>query len=186
MSGLPDRAASRLMDRILDASVQVPAALQGATVIDLKSRRLPLIYDDGGRDLAGFKGTARDCVCRAVAIVTGRPYRDVYDELNAFARQHEARRRKGSCPSTARNGVSNKTSRAYITSLGMPWTPVMFIGSGTRVHLTPGELPEGRLIVAVSKHVLAVIDGVAYDTYDSSRDGTRCVYGYWTAPEGLS
>ena len=22
-------------------------------------------------------------------------------------------------------------------------------------------------------------DGVVHDTYDPSRDGTRCVYGYW-------
>jgi len=24
-----------------------------------------------------------------------------------------------------------------------------------------------------------VIDGVLHDTHDCSRDGTRCVYGYW-------
>jgi len=26
---------------------------------------------------------------------------------------------------------------------------------------------------------VAVIDGVINDTYDCSREGTRCVYGYW-------
>jgi hypothetical protein len=31
----------------------------------------------------------------------------------------------------------------------------------------------------VSKHYCAVIDGVIHDTSDPSRDGTRCVYGYW-------
>jgi hypothetical protein len=34
------------------------------------------------------------------------------------------------------------------------------IGGGCTVHLRDGELPRGRLIVSVSKHVLAVIDGV--------------------------
>jgi hypothetical protein len=49
----------------------------------------------------------------------------------------------------------------------------------------------GRLVVRVSKHVCAVIDGVIRDTHDPSRvtevlgaDGRvrlahRCVYGYW-------
>jgi hypothetical protein len=55
----------------------------------------------------------------------------------------------------------------------------MAIGSGCTVHLRDGELPQGRLIVAVSKHIVTVIDGVIRDTHDPSRDGTRCVYGYW-------
>lgn len=55
----------------------------------------------------------------------------------------------------------------------------MKIGSGCKGHLRSEELPPGRLIVSVSKHVVAVIDGIIHDTHDPSRDGTRCVYGYW-------
>jgi hypothetical protein len=55
----------------------------------------------------------------------------------------------------------------------------MQIGSGCTVHLRPKELPAGRLVVSVSKHLTAVIDGVIHDTHDCSRRGTRCVYGYW-------
>lgn len=72
----------------------------------------------------------------------------------------------------------------------------MFVGSGCKVHLTDGELPKGRLIVNVSKHLTAVIDGVIHDTHDPQRyeekqvgnlqyevvKGTRCVYGYWSQP----
>jgi hypothetical protein len=47
------------------------------------------------------------------------------------------------------------------------------------VHLRAEELPGGRLIVKVSKHVVAVIDGVINDSHDPSRGGTRCVYGYY-------
>lgn len=47
------------------------------------------------------------------------------------------------------------------------------------VHLRDGELPMGRLIVSVSRHLVAVIDGVIYDTHNCSRNGTRCVYGFW-------
>jgi hypothetical protein len=55
----------------------------------------------------------------------------------------------------------------------------MAVGSGCKVHLRADELPSGRLIVRVSHHFAAVIDGVIHDTHDCSRGGTRCVYGYW-------
>ena len=58
----------------------------------------------------------------------------------------------------------------------------MQIGSGCTVHLRDGELPMGRLLVSVSKHLVAVIDGVIHDLSDPSRNGTRCVYGFWQAP----
>jgi hypothetical protein len=32
----------------------------------------------------------------------------------------------------------------------------------------------------VSRHMVAVIDGVVYDNHDSTRGGSRAVYGYWT------
>jgi hypothetical protein len=55
----------------------------------------------------------------------------------------------------------------------------MKIGQGCKVHLRKEELPSGRLIVSVSRHLTAVIDGVIYDNHDCSRDGSRCVYGYY-------
>jgi hypothetical protein len=47
------------------------------------------------------------------------------------------------------------------------------------VHLRDGELPMGRLVVSVSKHTTAVIDGIIRDNHDPSRSGMRCVYGYF-------
>jgi hypothetical protein len=55
----------------------------------------------------------------------------------------------------------------------------MGIGTGCSVHLRANELPPGRLIVSVSKHLVGVIDGVIHDTHDCSRAGDRCVYGYF-------
>jgi hypothetical protein len=135
---------------------------------------------DGGRTAAGFKGEAGDCVCRAIAIATGKPYREVYDVLNALAKhEHPGRgRRRGK--SSARSGVHKVTYRPWLESLGWKFTPTMAIGQGCKVHLRDGELPMGRLIVAVSRHLVAVIDGVIHDTHDCSRDGTRCVYGYFS------
>jgi hypothetical protein len=133
------------------------------------------IYDDGGRSAAGYKGEARDCVCRAIAIATERPYADVYALIGGAA-QRERRMRK----SGARTGVHIPTTRRIMESLGWDWTPTMAIGQGCKVHLRADELPPGRLVVTVSRHVVAVIDGVIHDTHDPSRDGTRCVYGYFT------
>jgi hypothetical protein len=63
--------------------------------------------------------------------------------------------------------------------LGFVRHPAMKIGSGCTTHLRENEPPEGRLVVAVSKHYTAVIDRVIHDTYNPDRDGIRCVYGYW-------
>lgn len=141
------------------------------------------IFDDGGREAAGFKGSAGDCVARAVAIATGRPYQEVYDAINEAAGSERGRVRGGKVRrSSARTGVFKPTTRKYITGLGWRWVPTMGIGTGCRVHLRADELPPGRLIVKVSRHVCAVIDGVIHDTHDPSRDGTRCVYGYFVEP----
>jgi len=69
-----------------------------------------------------------------------------------------------------------------MADLGWEWTPTMQIGSGCTVHVRKDELPSGRLILRLSKHYAAFIDGVLHDTHDGRRDGTRCVYGYWKKP----
>ena len=134
--------------------------------------------NDGGREAAGYVGKTGDCVTRAIAIATQRPYREVYDLVNQFAkREHTGARKRRS---TARGGVFKGTTARVMKHLGWRWVPTMTIGSGCRVHLRADELPSGRLIVSVSHHWVAVIDGVIHDNYDPSRNGTRCVYGFWT------
>lgn len=141
-------------------------------------------YNDGGRAAAGFRGSAGDCVTRAVAIATGQPYAAVYAALAAgnAAERRTRRSTRASGRRTAREGIDTgrKWFKDYMASLGWRWVPTMQIGQGCKVHLADGELPNGRLIVRVSKHVVAVIDGVIHDTYDPQRETGRCVYGYWT------
>jgi hypothetical protein len=139
------------------------------------------VRDDGGRVAAGFKGEAGDCVTRAIAIATGRPYREVYNAINEQAAGERRGRRKRGI-SSARSGVYKGTKRKYLEALGWEWVPTMHIGQGCKVHLRADELPSGRLIVALSRHSAAVIDGVLHDTHDCSRGGTRCVYGYFRKP----
>lgn len=135
-------------------------------------------YNDGGRAEAGFKGSTGDCVTRAIAIATGQPYAEVYKamaDINANYRGRSWSRGKR----TARAGVPvrSKAFKDYMAALGWTWTPTMGIGTGCQVHLDDGELPAGRLIVAVSKHYTTVIDGVIHDTFDP-RHGKTMNYEY--------
>lgn len=134
-------------------------------------------FDDGGRAAAGYKASAGDCVCRAIAIATQRPYKEIYDLIIEFSKKERpSKRRKRSHPST---GVQHPTINRIMEHLGWRWKPTMKIDSGCKVHLKAEELPPGRLVVKCSKHIVAVIDGVIHDIYDPGREGTRCVYGYF-------
>ena len=159
-----------------------PACLRNLSRSRKKERQkpslIPFVRDDGGRQAAGFRGLAGDCVCRAVAIVTERPYREVYDLINQLARDYP---RLHDGHSTARNGISRSLIRHLMTQLGLTWTPTMRFGQGCLVHLRAEELPAGRLVVRLACHVAAVVDGTLHDTEDWYLG--HCVYGYWLLGE---
>lgn len=130
------------------------------------------VRDDGGYTPTSSREGYLLSATRAVSIATGRRFRDVYNALTAsltYWRRPPWR------------AVSVAIHR-YITRSGWRWTPTMGIGTGCRVHLRADELPAGRLLVSVSRRLVAVIDGVIHDVADPSRGGTRCVYGYWSRP----
>lgn len=129
---------------------------------------MPFVIDDGGRAAAGFKGRAGDCVTRAIAIATGIPYADVYATMAAGTGAQRASSRVKKRSATARRGISVKRKwfREYMASIGWEFVATMTIGSGCKVHLVSAELPAGRLIVSVSKHYTAVVDGVIHDTFN--------------------
>ena len=141
--------------------------------------------NDGGREKAGYKGSTGDCVTRSICNASGLPYEKVYDDLyklstnwrlNSNSRYANVAKPQNDSP---RTGVIKDVYDSYIKSLGFKWIPTMKIGQGCKVHLRKDELPQGKLIVRVSKHITSVIDGVINDTYNCSRSGTRCVYGYY-------
>lgn len=145
-------------------------------------------FNDGGRAEAGYKGKTGDCVCRAICIITGKPYQEVYDRLaegNATQRTGKYEKKSKAGKRTASKGISVKRKwfQEYMKELGFEWVPTMQVGKGCKVHLKADELPKGKLIVSVSKHYAAVVDGVIYDTHDCSRNETRCVYGYYILKE---
>ena len=149
---------------------------------------LILKIDDGGRAVAGYKGYAGDCVIRSIAIVTKLPYQQIYNDLfkankefrtNSKTKLARSLKQKNDTP---RTGTHRVVLKKYLKKLGWIWSPTMFIGQGCKVHLKKNELPGGTLIISCSKHVTVVKDGVLHDTYDCTRNGTRCVYGYWSKP----
>ena len=140
-------------------------------------------FDDGGRADAGFNGKTGDCVCRAISIALERPYREVYDLINALAKSERTGKRKTGT-SSARSGVYKGTIKKVMKHYGWVFTPTMKIGSGCTVHLRDGEVPmTGRYVISLSKHYTSLVDGEVHDIYDPSRGGDRCVYGIWHRPE---
>ena len=136
------------------------------------------VYDDGGRIEAEYKGFVGDCVVISISIVTGKPYKEIYSSINLLSKDERIGKHK-STKSSSRNGVYKFTYARYMKSIGYKWVPTMSIGSGCTVHLKKDELPEGNLLVKLSKHITAVIDGVIHDLENPSREETRCVYGYF-------
>ena len=131
---------------------------------------LPWIYDDGGRERAGYKGSAGDCVVRSIAIFLRMPYAEVYDEL--FRRQKlwlrtsrslAAQRTHSSSP---RDGVHPMVYKPWLDEMDdVTWHPQMKVGDPARVHLAVGEIPEVGMIV--ESHGLAItirkVDGNAVE-----------------------
>ena len=136
----------------MSEAILVPAA---------PSNPAAFVYNDGGREAAGYKGSAGDCVCRAVAIAAQLPYQEVYNRLAEGNASQRKSKRTGKQPWSARNGIytTRKWFKDYMRELGFVWTPTMQIGSGCQVHLKADELPSGRLVGNVSRHQVAVIDG---------------------------
>lgn len=145
-----------------------------------EEQNMKWIYDDGGRSKYFKAEHVGDCVCRAISIATGMDYKEVYDMLNAECKTTNLPKKRKSNTNDARNGVYRKTFQKVLKDLGWVWHPVMSIGSGCTMHMKENELPAGTLIISLSRHLTCVKDGVLYDTYDCTREGTRCVYGYYT------
>ena len=153
--------------------------------------------DDGGRSITRSGQRRGDCVTRSIAIASGLPYEEVYQTLaegNASQRITKRTRKSSNTGKKSADygiNVNRKWFKDQMQAWGFTWVPCMGIGTGCKVHLVKGELPMGRLVVALSKHYTSVIDGVIHDTGNPQRvtiihkrDGTkhlayRCVYGYW-------
>lgn len=166
------------------------------------------VMNDGGRALTSRMGTTGDCVVRAIAIALAQPYDEVFRELASQHKWLEATRladdgwsqlvfepymsqqghkaKKGSRPHGREinpeefpNGLSWLVYDPYLRKHGYHWKAAPKV-IGRRA--VAADLPMGRLIANQEHHLVAVVNGVVHDTWDSRNDP---VYGYY-APENLS
>jgi hypothetical protein len=122
-------------------------------------------FNDGGRG-AVFKGKAGDCGARAMAIALDLDYQAVYRELAQANKDHGRAK-------SARNGISKELFSLVLSRYGWTWRSApKFIGRKARCK----DMPAGSVIAQQAGHFVAVIDGVANDTWDCTE---RMVYGYW-------
>ena len=132
------------------------------------------IINDGGRADAGFKGRAKDCVVRAVAIATGGNYRTVYKEVNAMGLRIDG------VKSCARTGVPLNTLNEFMKQAGFEYVvlPQTF---KDRTNLANYIAPSGNVVIDLAGHVVASIDGVLHDIGNTraSKYGRRIVRGYF-------
>lgn len=180
--GAPTQEAIRAVQSVIGAWTELLAGMEA-----VGDGRCSWVEDDGGRGRAGFGGAAGDCVARAIAIATQKDYREVHDALivrSVESAKHDnsahgkrIRRRGGVTAFDADHGCSKTAYGPYLESLG--WRHVST--EDQKLRLRADELPPGRLVVEISRHLVAVIDGVIHDTFDSGRAGRVRVKGYWRA-----
>lgn len=125
------------------------------------------IESDGGRKAAGYIGNARDCAVRAMAIAMKLDYKVCYKEIA------DANKLFG-YEKSARNGIMKNVFEYVLNKHGYTWHKAPIL-AGRKARAA--DLPKGRLIARQSKHFVAVIDGVVYDTFNST---DKMIYGYWS------
>ena len=121
-------------------------------------------YDDGGRKAAGWKGkNAADCVPRAISIATGKNYRDIRSDLDALTTKMT-----GGLQTTTNNGTPNPVSYRYLDLTG--WELVLTKGQYLK------DIPRNGIYIAcIPRHMVTVINGIAHDTWDSTKSRrTKC------------
>ena len=97
-----------------------------------------------------------DCVIRAIAVATGKPWLDVYDELYRMGRK------------VYDMMSANETWGTYLYRLGFkPFLLPDACPECVTVRDFARIFHEGSYIIGTGSHAVAVVDGNYYDTWDS-------------------
>ena len=135
--------------------------------------------DDGGREIAGYKGSGvGDCVPRAICIANGLKYRETRGHLDKLNMEMS-----GGLDTSTQNGTSTPVSHKFLSDRG--WEVVLTKGQYLK------DIPQkGTYIACLTRHYVAVIDGVVRDTWDSRKSKrTKCgspkMRGYYKRGEQL-
>ena len=124
-------------------------------------------YQPNDKDLKDKYG---DCVIRALTKVTDKTWLEVFDEVVPFAREHQCMPNSPIC------------YEAYLKKNGFVYSGISNIKGIKRpkVESFAQEHPKGKYLLRVAHHVVALVDGIYYDTWDS---GFCSMYGYWYKEE---
>lgn len=120
-------------------------------------------YQPNKKDLKDEYG---DCVIRSFTKVTGKEWETVFDELVPIARELQ-------CMPNSKASYTR-----YLTENGFTYHGISN-AKGTKrptVDRFAKDHPTGVYVLVVANHLVAVVDGIYYDTWDS---GHKSLYGYW-------
>lgn len=120
-------------------------------------------YQPNKKDLKDRQG---DCVVRALTKVMNKTWLEVFNELIPYAIEIQCMPNSKTCYESylkdngfEYHGISNRKGSKRPT-----------VESFTKEHKT------GTFFLNVANHVVSVVDGIYYDTWDS---GQCCLYGYY-------
>ena len=124
-------------------------------------------YQPNKKDL---KDTTGDCVVRALTKVMEKTWLEVFDELIPYARELQT------MPS------DKKCYKVYLENNGFEYSGISNKKGSKRptVKSFAQNNKSGTFCLRVAGHIVAVVDGTYYDTWDS---GECCLYGYWKKQE---
>lgn len=117
-----------------------------------------------------LKDKVGDCQIRALCKTLNKDWLTVFDMTIPICRELQTY--------TFFDCDLNKTKEA-MSKLGFEYTGISNKKGSKRptVKQFTKEHTSGRYVLSVAHHVVAVVDGIYYDTWDS---GDCCLYGYYT------
>ena len=121
-------------------------------------------YQPNEKDLKDKYG---DCVIRALTKVLGMSWLEVFDEITPLSREMQIPFNCKPCYEKYLTEVKGFKYVGISNSKGSK-RPTVESFSKTNNH--------GTYLVKVANHVVAIVDGNYYDTWDS---GHKSLYGYW-------
>ena len=132
------------------------------------------VYYTGGREKYYKAVHVGDCVVRAIAIANSLDYKFTYKIVKIY-----------NGGETPRNGVWEYIYKELLRDMG--WKYVNLCDRKLEpkgLLMNEDNLPcDKTIICSIEKHLVAVVDGVVHDTFDSSHKGTQLLRGYWVRKE---
>ena len=135
------------------------------------ANNLKYCYADGGRSKY-FKGSARDCGVRALALFTGEDYKELYNSLSDFQRnlkpfqrktkKHLAFIKRVNTQNSPRTGTFSEVLKLFIEQKG-------YNCSYTKEARKLDHFGNGTYLVKVRTHLVTIKEGILYDTWDSRK-----------------